>query len=229
MALTIFDFPELDVSGQVFYVPGAANDGGITVGGTRILSPEPGGFAMLEIELSLQTNQFADPTVSWLMSKTNGEVFKIKLKKTPQLLSGKSIGQPNALYDGMVWDNNQPWDGGVPWYFEVSEMTVSGNHLRSSNTFDIDVGDDNAYLKIGHVIGLNNRCHEIDQISYSGNIATVVVKPPLRADLVNGETIVLEPYFLGYIANGSEFKQMYKAANNGHIAPPRIVFKEAIV
>src|SRR5690606_4032507 len=81
----VWDFPTIPVEGQVFHVPGAVAEGGFTSGGAQIYSPEPGGFGVLEIEPSLHAGEWRAPFASWIMSKTNGQYFRIRLAVTPQI------------------------------------------------------------------------------------------------------------------------------------------------
>ena len=45
----------------------------------------------------------------------------------------------------------------------------------------------------------------------------------------SGDLILLKPYFIGSIANGTELRNTYDAANVGHIQLNRIVFQESIL
>ena len=70
----IWNFPNRAVESQLFHVPGEYFNGGLTSGGAKIMSPEPGGFSMLELTPSRQVNEWNSPVSSWLMSKINGEI-----------------------------------------------------------------------------------------------------------------------------------------------------------
>lgn len=234
MAITykIWDFPTLNIRSQLFYAPGAAFDGGFTGGSARFLSPEPGGRAFLETELSLQTNEWETPLSSWLMSKTNGEIFRIQLVKTPQLVSNAALG---IIPSGSVpWSNEgqypeNQWDNNENWSLDDVFMTASTDALNGETILIVDTSLFGPVLRHGHVIGHNDNSYVIDDIEYDENIATITVKPPLRDDVSTDDFIMLRPYFLGNIANGSEIRTGYEASNNGHIQLSRIIFGEVIL
>jgi len=200
---TIWDFPNLNVKAQLLRVPGFAFEGGLTVGGARISSPEPGGRAVLEMQLSLATKERTAPEVSWLMSMTNGHIFKVLLKRTPQL-----VALPNEV---------------------STTMTANAAALEGAAILTVNTGAFGTILKRGHVIGHDNYSYVIYDVSYAGAIATVKLSPALRKPVASGATIRLRPYFLGSIANGDEFKAWYEAGNNGHIETGRLLLHETVV
>lgn len=236
MAITyeILTFPTLPVQGQLFRAPGQAYSGGFTSGGAQLMSPEPGGRAFLDMQLALQTNEWNDPAVSWLMSKLNGDIFRVRLTKTPQLLSDFEIFG-NISLNGIPWEKVNdnmlpgPWDNNQLWENDGLIFPVIVNALEGSIMVSIDVTGYSEILKRGHVIGFDKYSYIIDDITYSGNQANIKIKPPLRNNVVEGDYLLTRPYFLGTIINGQEFATNYEAINNGHIKPPRLIFGEVII
>ena len=322
----IYNLPKLPVSGQLFSVPGAAFDGGYTSGGSNINSPEPGGRSKLNLQLSLQVNEWDTPYMSWLMSKINGEIFRIPLTKTPQLVTDAAlgidhlkngvpwagidadgldiggtyttvnfgtgvatkfgvvvptaevvvVGPPNTTFfaqytNSWVWRNASnaiilqvnnvvgnyvvnsstgipagaetitsirtannpelPWDNNFNWDADGVGISSIGTALEGSTVINVRMEGLGPILKPGHVIGFKETPYLIDEISYnsSNTGATIVVKPPLRKDMVLNDFITLRPTMLGRISNGSEIQEMYDSEFVGHIEPGRIVFSEVII
>lgn len=223
----ILTFPSLSFQGQLFRVPGQTYDGGFTSGSARVSSPEPGGRAFLDVQLSLQTKEWEDPAVSWLMSKLNGDIFSIKLAKTPQLLDTVKLGLTGN--GGVPWNNGEPWNNGQPWDDVGLIFPSIGIALEGSTTITFDMTGYGEILRRGHVVGIGNYSYLVDNIEYVGNSATIRVKPPLRKDVDEGDYLLTRPLFLGQIINGQEFAANYEAINNGHIKPPRLVFAEVIL
>lgn len=222
MADKIWDFPSLQVSKQLFYVPGMAFDGGFTSGGVRVFSPEPGGRAFLEMHVSLQIREFQSPMSSWIMSKTNGEIFRVRMAKTPQIA-------PYVLsygLSGVPWDHDKPWDNEAFWSSDSAFIIASAASLEGSTQLIVDTSLHGSIVTYGHVIGHADSAYMVDDIEYNGAIATITVNPPLRRSVVSGDLILLSPYFTGMIANGSEIRNTYDAENAGHIQMSRIVFQE---
>jgi len=224
----VFNFPQLAIESQLFHVPGAYSDGGLTSGGARMYSPEPGGRSVLEVTPSLQVREWETPFASWIMSKTNGEIFKIQMTQTPQIANASGFKYPFNS-GGVPWDNEQPWNNGKNWNDDGGYVIASTVALEGSIMLTINAGTLGEILRVGHVIGIGNSAHIIDDIDYNGSIAEVKLKPPLRKDVAVDETIFLRPYFTGMISNGSEIRNSYDASNVGYIRPNRIIFDEVIL
>ena len=221
----IWNFPTLKIESQLFHVPGSYFDGGLTSGGARIMSPEPGGRSVLEVGLAYQINEWNSPFSSWLMSKINGAIFKVQLTKTPQLASfiGESNYKLKNSTSGVLWDNDQLWDN------DGASLAAVGTALEGAVAVSVSTGAFGEILKYGHVIGIGNYSYMIDDISYVGTRADIIVSPPLRTNVADGESVWLKPYFLGAIANGGEIRNSYDAGNIGGIKLNRIVFNEVII
>ncbi len=202
----IWNFPKMAIQSQLFHVPGSYFDGGFTSGGVKIMSPEPGGRSVLEINLSLQIKEWDGPLSSWLMSKINGEIFKIPLVKTPQLikLNSEIYNQP--------WDNDQFWDNNQPWDDDGLYLQTSKSALEGEVSINVDTGTFGKIIRHGHVLGFGNSSYIVDDIEYTG-----------------ADAKISRPFFLGVISNGSEIKNSYEASNVGAIQLNRIIFQEVIL
>lgn len=233
IAYKIWDFPTVPIQKQLFHVPGAAVEGGFTSGGARITSPEPGGRSILETQVALQVQEWDFPFSSWIMSKTNGQIFRVPLTKTPQLVSNAALTgvdgpsnlaiawEPTGLLVQGQWDNDQYWsDDGI--YAETVATASEGTLIVKINMLPYG-----PILKHGHVFGIRDATYKVDDIEYDdGNVATVTVVPPLRNNILVGDMVLFRPYFLGTISNGSEVKATYDAENVGHMQMGKILFSE---
>ena len=222
--MKIYDFPTCPVSKQLFHVPGAAVEGGLTSGSVRIISPEPGGRSVLEMQIALQVQEWDYPISSWLMSKGNGQVFRIRMAPTPQVLSARNPGVLWSPEPGVLWSGDVPWQGDITAFY--SATALEGQQVLRVNM--TGYGD---IARPGHVIGHLNHTYMIDEIKYDADtsIATITVTPPLRKNVQIADAAFFRPYYLGTIANIGEVRTTYDAENNGHIQPGKIVFAEAIV
>lgn len=219
------NFPTLSIEKQLFHVPGAAMDGGFTSGGARIMSPEPGGRSQLELQIAMQLMEWDYPETSWLMSKINGTVFRIRLAPTPQI-----CGVRRASGGSVPWDNNGPWDNGENWAGDMTGTYLTAA-LEGTTSVTIDMSSYGSVLKRGHAIGHSSNCYMVDAIDYDPNttIATVTVSPPFRKNVMAGDQVFFRPYFLGTISNGANFRVTYDAGNVGYIQPGQITFMESIL
>lgn len=220
--MEIFDFPGVPISKQLFHVPGAAIEGGFTSGAVRIISPEPGGRSILELQPSFQVSEREYPFMSWLMSKGNGEVFKVRLAPTPQVLSAQ--GNVVTWDNDILWSNFQPWAGDISTIFAA--VALEGSNVAVLNMTGL--GD---IVKPGHVIGHANACYMIDKVTFDedAQTSTIVVKPPLRSNIEINDIALFRPFFTGTIANIGEVRATYDSENVGNIQTGKIIFSEAIV
>lgn len=228
----IWDMPTFPVQSQLFYAGGQSFEGGFTSGGVRILSSEPGGRSFLELTLSLQVNEWSVPFSSWLMSKLNGDIFRVRLTATPQLVSNAALNI-NSDLSGIDWGSegfypNQDWDNLQGWDVDA-EIPTLVTSLQGSQILTVDMTAFGAILAYGHAIGHVDSTYLIDDISYNGTIATITVNPPLREDVLIGDAILLRPFFLGTITNPTDVRQAYDRANMGAIQPGRLLMSEIIL
>lgn len=230
MALTyeVFDLPTLAVKEQLFYAPGQAFEGGFTSGGARIVSPEPGGRAFLDLQLSVNKNEWDYPFISWLMSNcSNGEIFRVRMVQTPQLVQ-RSLLLTDV--NGNLWDNNQPWDNDKPWDGATFGPKVTTVCLPGANQVTVDMSLFGQLLRVGHVIGHMYDSYMIKKIAYDGaNLATLTIGPPARRTLAVNDFMKFRPTFTGSMVNGANFRKTYDAADRGMIMPGKVTFSEVIL
>lgn len=214
--MKIYQFPTFRIENQLFHVPGAGYDGGLTAGGAQFISPEPGGFAVLEVEPSIKDDEWINPAASWLMSKISGQVLRIRLSRSPQIAwSRERIDRLDHEWENRHGARNDA----------VTSFTVSA--LKGSIAVSIDISELGRLLRPGHVIGHAFDCYLVDEIEYVGATANIVVTPPLRRDIAAGDVCEFTPWFTGRIANGAEVRAAYN--NLGHVKPGKIILTEAVV
>lgn len=219
--MKIYQFPTFRVETQLFHVPGAGYDGGLTAGGAQFITTEPGGFAVLEIAPALIDTEWDAPLASWIMSKISGQVFRARLAPSPQVAFSRQRGMIAVPWsNGQAWSNQEMWDGD----FTARYAAVSP---KGSVTIEFDLTGVGPIVMPGHVIGHNSECYLVDEISYTGDVATAIVTPPLRRDIAAGDSCYLRPWFTGRISNGAEIRSAYN--NVGHVKPGKIVLQEAVV
>ena len=218
--MEIFDFPGVPVSKQLFHVPGAAIEGGYTSGAVRMISPEPGGRSVLELQPSFQVREWEYPFMSWLMSKGNGEVFKVRLAPTPQVLSSQNAGTP--WEQDVLWSNHQPWAGDISASFASAA-------LEGSNVIVVNMTGYGDIAKQGHVIGHRHNCYMIDKVTFNEvtETATIVVKPPLRANIAVNDIAYFRPFFTGTPGHIGEVRATYDPDKVGAAPPRATVFAAA--
>lgn len=219
--MKIYQFPTCRIEKQLFHVPGAGYDGGLTAGGAQFITPEPGGFGVLEIAPAVIDSEWDAPLASWIMSKISGQVFRVRLAPSPQVAYSRKRGMMAVPWDtGLQWSNQEDWDGDFTG-------TFSAAGLKGSVTVQINLAGVGPIVLPGHVIGHEYGCYLIDEIAYEGDIATAVVTPPLRRDITAGDNCYLRPWFTGRISNGAEIRAAYN--HLGHVQPGNIILHEAVV
>lgn len=217
----IYQFPTFRIETQLFHSPGAGYDGGLTSGGAQFITPEPGGFAMLELAPATIDTEWTAPLASWLMSKISGQVFRVRLAPSPQVAFSKQRGMMAVPWDnGQTWSNQENWDGDFTAVYSVSA-------LKGTLEVGLDLTGVGPIVSPGHVIGHAYDTYLVDEIAYSGDTATALLDRPLRRNIAGGDNCYLRPWFTGRISNGSEIRAAYN--NLGHVTPGKIVLQEAIL
>lgn len=219
--MKIHTFPTFRIESQLFHTPGAGYDGGLTSGGAQFITPEPGGFSVLEIAPALIDTEWDAPLASWIMSKISGQVFRVRLAPSPQIAYSRRRGMTAVPWDnGQAWSNQQNWDGDF-----TARFAAVG--LKGSLEIKIDLAGVGPIVGPGHVIGHDFDCYLIDEISYAGDVGTAIVTSPLNRDIAAGDNCFLRPWFTGRISNGADIRAAYNSM--GHVKPGNIVLQEARV
>jgi hypothetical protein len=217
----IYAFPTFRVETQLFHVPGAGYDGGLTAGGAQFITPEPGGFSVLEIAPALIDTEWDAPLASWIMSKISGQVFRVRLAPSPQIAFSKQRGMVAVPWsNGQAWSNQENWDGDF-----TARYSAAG--LKGAITMTFDLTGVGPIVGPGHVVGHGSDTYLVDEITYDGSVGTAIVTPPLRRDIAAGDNCYLRPWFTGRISNGADIRAAYN--NMGHVKPGNIVLQEAVV
>lgn len=219
--MKVYQFPTFRIEGQLFHSPGAGYDGGLTSGSAQFITPEPGGFATLEMTPALVDTEWTAPLASWVMSKIGGQIFRVRLAPSPQVAYSRRRGMAAVPWNnGQTWSNQENWDGDFT-------ATFAAVGLKGSIVMKFDLTGVGPIVGPGHVIGHAYDSYEIDEITYDGNIATATVTPPLRRDIAAGDNCYLRPWFTGRISNGAEVRAAYN--HLGHVRLGKIVFQEAVL
>jgi hypothetical protein len=230
---TIYDWPaSVQPNRSMFYAGGQAVDGGFTVAGARIASPEPGGLAMLEATFSAnggRSNRGQARRVSWLLSKVgNQSVFRFRLSRSPQLVSAADLGlDPQLEVSGVSWDNGQPFDNGLNFMFMPIALAGAAA-LEGTTVLVLELAQYGEVLQFGHLIGHDSRTYHVDAIDYDGaGSATLTVSPPLRADIEIGDAFTFRPSMLCTVQDPAAFRSMFDAG--GIVVPGSVTLLEAIL
>lgn len=219
--MKVYQFPTFRIESQLFHSPGAGYDGGLTAGGAQFITPEPGGFGVLEIQPALSDTEWDFPLTSWIMSKISGQIFRIRLAPSPQIAYSRHRGKV-----AVPWNNDQPWSNQQNWDGDFTG-TYAANGLQGSITVQIDLTGVGPIVGPGHVIGHDYDTYLVDEITYVGDVGTAIVTPPLRRNIATGDNCYLRPWFTGRISNGEAIRASYN--NMGHVKTGNIVLQEAIV
>lgn len=191
---------------QVFRAGGQSVMGGMTLGGFAAESPEIGGRGELVMNFSPFATNAANLDASWTISRImNGAIMRVPLYQTVQLVGSDDLGGPETR--GLTWGNGQKWGSGVYWaYRPTAPLTVAA--LRGTTGFAVDLSEFGPVLRIGHVIGFKSGAyefaHEVSDIYYSGNVATVEITPPLRRDMPVGTGVQFRPKMMVTCRNAAE-------------------------
>lgn len=219
--MKVYQFPTFRIANQLFHTPGAGYDGGLTSGGAQFITPEPGGFTVLELQPALIDTEWDSPLASWIMSKIGGQVFRVRLAPSPQIAYSKKRGMTAVPWNnGQTWSNQENWDGDFTGTYSVAA-------LKGTLTVKIDLTGVGPIVMPGHVIGHDYDAYLVDEISYAGNIGTAILTTPLVRDIAPGDNCYLRPWFTGRISNGADIRAAYN--HLGHVTPGNIILQQAVL
>lgn len=218
LSYKIYDFPPILRGKQLFHAGGQAYEGGFTSGGARMLSPEPGGRGILNMEFTVQRNCPAEPIVSWICSMiANGNIFRIPISFTPQLVKLPDLGLSVSDAAGLPWAASGltpevPWANGQNWAYDVF-AEAAATALAGTVTLELDFGTLPPALRHGHLIGHDDVTYLVEDIEYDGSIATITVNPPLRNTVGQGDLVTFRPKMLAVARNPDSFRGLYEPAD----------------
>lgn len=218
LSYKVYDFPPIWRGKQLFHAGGQAFDGGFTSGGARVLTPEPGGRGILNMEFTVQRNAPADPIVSWLCSMiANGNIFRIPISFTPQIVPLPDLGLSASDNAGLPWaaagmTPEGPWSNGQNWASDVLAETAA-TALAGTVMLVLDFGDLQPALRHGHLIGHDDVTYLVEDIEYDGSVATITVNPPLRNTVAQGDLVTFRPKMLAVARNPDSFRGLYEPAD----------------
>ena len=214
--MRIYQFPAFRIETQLFHAPGAGYDGGLTAGGAQFITPEPGGFSVLEMTPAISDTEWVNPAASALMSRISGQMLRVRLSASPQLAwSRERLDHLNFDLANPTGANND------------AQTKFTSASLKGAVTVHIDMTQFAGLLREGHLIGHAFDTYLVDEIAYVGTVAKITVKPPLRRNTAIGDTCLLTPWFTGRISNGADIRAAYN--NLGHVKLGNIILTEAIV
>lgn len=227
---TIYDWRD-DVTpiNQVFRAAGQATDGGMTLGGVSVESPEPGGRAELALEFSAFATEAANLNASWTVSRIcNGNVMRVRLWDSVQLVKGADLFGSAADHYEPISDS--PASDGEPTRW-APQVPVAAAAAKGAASFTVDMTDVGEILRLGHVIGFNvggyDFAHMVMDITYAAGVATVEVSPPLRRALTTSDAMLFRPAMLVTCRNAREVMSNFTSGRHMQLNGAR--FAEALV
>lgn len=196
---------------QLFIAAGQETQGQRTLGGFNVTNPEPGGVASLRMTVAMDHSAEANRAASWLASIIqNGRYIRIPIKNSVQLVSSSALGLTTG---GLTWSNGQKWSNGQFWRFSP-KAAVAGSASKGAATVSINMSGYGQVLEIGHVIGFKSGdydfAHHVEEVSYSGNTATVTISPPLRRAVTTSDECELRPKMIARCVNPQDAIQGLK-------------------
>jgi hypothetical protein len=187
---------------------GGSVAGGLTLGGAAQSIPEPGGRGTLSLGFpAFFGGAGQNRDVSWTMARIrDGAIMRIPLRASFQLVPKAEIfGTPASFTRARTYSpaHNDPtgasavvWDPKIP---------VSANASKGDVAVQVNMNGLAPVLDVGHVIGSRSGsfdfAHEVMEISYSGETATLTVTPPLRRALNTSSFCFLRPTMLATCLN----------------------------
>lgn len=215
---------------QMFRAGGEAMVGGLTLGGTSVENPEPGGRAELHLQFAAFTSEQANRDASWLISRIlNRNVMRVRLWETVQLVPAADLSPP--VTEGVPWGNDQPWANDENWFWNPW-VPVNAAAAKGAASFTANLNGLGEVLQIGHVVGFfadgYDFAHVVMDIEYdASDVATVQVSPPLRRALTTDDAMLFRPSMLVTCRNAREVAGQFMRGRHTQLNAAQLV--EALV
>ncbi|MEL7281345.1 MAG: hypothetical protein AAGK79_13380 [Pseudomonadota bacterium] len=215
---------------QMFRAGGQSIAGGLTTGGARTESPEPGGRAELFWSFRRFGTTQQNRDASWLASRMlNGNVLRVPLVIGVQLVPETDLTPPADL--GLTWANDKPWSNKKNWRWNP-RVAVTVAALKGATSLTVDMSDFGEVLQIGHVIGFTvdgyEFAHMVMDVEYTdAGAATITVEPPLRRAVTTDDTMQFRPKMLVVCRNAREVGTQFQRGLHMQFAAAQFV--EALV
>lgn len=230
----IYDWrPTLCPIDQVFRSGGQAVAGGMTLGGVSVEYPEPGGRAELLCRFPTRFDSQANVDASWTISRIlNGNVMRIRLSKSIQLVPATDLGGSVELESGVPWDNGLGWDNGFGWQWEPA-VPIAASAAKGAAVVLLDFSSLGQVLQPGHVFGFRHSdgvdtAHVAEDVVYNGSdVASIAISPPLRRAVEFGEDALFRPSMLVQCRNAREV--LGQLESRRHLVMNPFHFVEALV
>lgn len=215
---------------QVFRAGGSAIQGGMTTGEVLVESPEPGGRFEVHMNFAPFATEEDNLDASWTVSRiTNSNIMRVRLYQTIQIVEASALGDAD-VDNGIPWANEEPWANGENWAYSPSSP-VAATAEKGAASYTVDLSDVGQVLKIGHVVGFfidgYDFAHIIMDVSYTDDVATVTVEPPLRRALTTEHRMLYRPKVLVTCRNAREVMSNFTSGRHMAFNSARLV--EAIL
>lgn len=167
---------------------------GLMFGGPRVASPEPGGLMAVDFSFATLKGEDASRLYGWVYDQLEGgaSVFLIRLMDHVETVRASALGLTSGSIPFSSNGVTSTFSDGTGFALSPT-VEVAEAALDKSGVVKLDVSQYGRVLKLGHLIGFGDTCNRIMGISYSGDIATIELRLPLRAALVPGQRARLWP------------------------------------
>lgn len=200
----IFDWRQnLVPVAQVFNAGGQSTQGGMTLSGATTEVPSVGGRGRVSLSFNtFHRNKNLDAL--WTAARAqNGSAFRYRFYDSDQLVHADQLG--GVSNEQHVKDSDSPasLDDNYVWKPKAS---LTQDAQEGEVTVKADLSECGPILKLGHLIGFNSAdvqtAHTVMDVSYSGDVATVTINPPLRFGVTKADhNLLFRPSMICKVAN----------------------------
>ncbi len=195
-----FDWPPLLIPRDCkVYTIASRFIGGMSRNGITNGSSEPGGIMAIDVSFGYLQTVAASREFGWLYDELKGgaQVFRFPILDHVETVSAAELG----FFPRVAGRNSVPFqsNGAHPFFSDDTgfafrpRVPATLAALAGTGVIRLDFTKYGRVLKRGHLLGFNGQCNRVRSLVWAGNVATIQLRLPLRADLAVGGLVELWP------------------------------------
>jgi hypothetical protein len=167
--------------------------GGLTRANVAYSSPEPGGRFVIEASFNHLKRRDDSRLFGWLLDELDaGTVFRVTIGAHVETVSDGDLAVSPPASIPYFSKGILPRHSDGSGFAFIPTARAVGVALEGSMSMKIDMGNYPAALKHGHLIGHQHQINRVRSVTWSGSVAMVGLRMPLRSDIPDGAIIRLQ-------------------------------------
>ncbi|MCR5859727.1 hypothetical protein [Mesorhizobium sp. J428] len=202
---TIYNFPPIVPRDIKVYALTSRFAPGISRSGKTNGIPEPNGRWAMDLAWARLKNASGSLWYAWFVDALQGgaAVFQVNLWRHVETVTPEALGLTDLT--ALPWSSgaaSPTFSDGTGFAFQPT-ATVTAVALAGTARVSVDTGDYGQVLKPGHLIGFGDGVNRVMDIEWTGSVADITLRLPLRSSLAPDDPMRFWPRMLVQAAPSS--------------------------